>query len=62
MKKNLIRILLVVALLMVVGVAVVFIYLDSIAKKGFETVGPQLTKVEMKLGGAKISPFSGRGS
>ena len=44
MKKNLIRILLVVALLMVVGVAVVFIYLDAIAKKGFETVGPQLTK------------------
>lgn len=61
MKKNLIRILLVVALLVVVGVAVVFMYLDSIVKKGFETVGPQLTKVEMKLGNAKISPFSGKG-
>ena len=33
----------------------------SIVKKGVETVGPKLTKVDVKLGAAEISPFSGSG-
>jgi hypothetical protein len=61
MKKKLIYILAPLGLLLVVGGTVLFLSINSIVKKGFETVGPMLTKVEMKLGGAQISPLSGSG-
>ena len=61
MKKILIRIAIVLAVLIVVALVVVFASLNSIVKKGVETVGPQLTKVEVRLGGVKLSPFSGSG-
>lgn len=61
MKKILSRVLIVVVLLLVLVVAGVFLMLNTLVKKGFETVGPQLTKVEMRLGSAKISPLSGQG-
>ena len=38
---------------------VVAIFLNSIVKKGVETAGPIITKVDVKLGSASISPFSG---
>jgi hypothetical protein len=44
-----------------VAVVAVFLSLNSIVKKGVETVGPQVTKVDVKLGAAEISPFSGSG-
>jgi hypothetical protein len=40
-------------------VAGTFLFLNSIVKTGFETVGPKITKVGMHLGSAKLSPFSG---
>ncbi|MDB6121367.1 MAG: hypothetical protein JWQ71_360 [Pedosphaera sp.] len=61
MKKILVRIVLVVAVLVVVALVVVFFSLNSIVKKGVETYGPEMTKVKVTLGGAAISPFSGRG-
>src|SRR5260370_30070876 len=61
MKKILVRIVIGFAVLLVLALAVVFFSLNSIVKKGVETVGPQLTKVEVKLGSAEISPFSGSG-
>ena len=61
MKKIFVRLVIVVVILMVVGLAVVFFSLNSIVKKGVETVGPMMTKVEVKLGSADISPFSGGG-
>lgn len=61
MKKIIIRIGLVVVVLLVAAVITVFLSLNTIVKKGVETVGPQLTKVEIKLGRANISPFSGSG-
>src|SRR5262245_36239020 len=61
MKKTLIRVAIVLVVLLVVAVVVVFASLNSIVKKGVETVGPQLTKVEIRLGGVKLSPFSGSG-
>lgn len=48
-------------LLVVLAMVIVFVNLNSIVKKGVETVGPMLTKVEVKLGSAKLSPFSGNG-
>src|SRR4051812_22431848 len=61
MKKWVLRIVIVVAVLVVVALALVFFNLNSIVKKGVETVGPQLTKVDVKLGAAKLSPLNGNG-
>src|SRR5262249_26849364 len=47
---------------LVVGVIVFTLSLDSIVKKGVETVGPQITKTDVKLDGANISILSGAGS
>ncbi|EEF60394.1 hypothetical protein [Pedosphaera parvula] len=61
MKKTLIRIVLGLGILLVVALVAVFFSLNSIVKKGVETVGPQITKVDVKLGSANISPFGGSG-
>jgi uncharacterized protein involved in outer membrane biogenesis len=45
----------------VVALVVVFFTLDSIVKKGVETLGPDITRVEVRLGSAKISPIGGSG-
>jgi len=47
--------------LLVIAVVVVFFSLNSIVKKGVETVGPEITKVTVTLGAADISPLSGSG-
>lgn len=39
-----------------------FVFLGSIVKSGVEQVGPMVTKVPVKLGGANVSLFSGSGS
>ncbi|HXJ56911.1 MAG TPA: hypothetical protein VNU68_09625 [Verrucomicrobiae bacterium] len=62
MKKILIIIAAVVLLGLIGVVLAVTLSLDSIVKKGVETVGPQITKTEMKLDGANISLFSGSGT
>lgn len=58
-------------ILIVAGIVVVLIIglvifltlsLDSLVKKGVETVGPQITKTEMKLDKASISVLSGSGA
>jgi hypothetical protein len=61
MKKIIIRICTILILLVILALVVVFFSLNSIVKKGVETVGPKLTKVDVKLGSADISPFSGSG-
>jgi uncharacterized protein involved in outer membrane biogenesis len=62
MKKILLISLAVVAVGMVAALVIVTLSLGSIVKKGVETVGPQITKTQMKLDGATISVFSGSGS
>ena len=61
MKKLIVRILIGVVALVLVALVVIFFSLNSIVKKGVETVGPKLTKVDVRLGSAKLSPFSGSG-
>jgi uncharacterized protein involved in outer membrane biogenesis len=61
MKKLLVRSAIVVVVLLVLAVVVVGLALGSIVKKGVETVGPALTKTEMKLDGASLSFLSGSG-
>ncbi|MEO6035339.1 MAG: hypothetical protein ABIQ35_08800 [Verrucomicrobiota bacterium] len=61
MKKWVFRIAGIVIVLVILALVLVFINLNSIVKKGVETVGPQLTKVEVRLGSAKLSPMNGNG-
>jgi len=61
MKKIILRIIVVVLVLLVVAVGVSIYFLGSIVKKGVETVGPQITKTEIKLDSATLSLLSGSG-
>jgi len=60
------KILMIVAGVVVVGLIVLVVVftlsLDTVIKKGVETVGPQITKTEVKLDGVKISVLSGSGA
>jgi len=62
MKKLLIKIGVVVVLLLVAAFLVGAMFLGSLIKKGVETVGPTLTKTDVKLGSASVSVLSGSGS
>ncbi len=55
------RLVVLVVLLVILVLVGAFLFLDSIIKRGVEKVGPAITKVDVKLGGAHISPFSGSG-
>ncbi len=61
MKKWVLRVGVIVLVLVIALLAGVFISLNSIVKKGVETVGPQLTQTDVRLGSAKLSPMSGNG-
>lgn len=60
------KIVLIVAAIAAVGlialVVILTLSLGSIIKKGVETVGPQITRTEMKLDGASVSLLSGSGA
>lgn len=61
MKKILLRIgIVIVALIFIVALGVHF-FMDSAVKRGVETMGPKLTKTDVKLGGVNISLISGSG-
>lgn len=62
MKKIILIVAGVVVVLVVALVVVLTLSLDSLVKKGVETVGPQITKTEMKLEKASISILSGSGA
>ncbi len=61
MKKNIIRLALVLVVLLLLVLVSVAYFLGSIVKRGVETVGPKVTKVELKLDGAILSLLSGKG-
>lgn len=60
--KKLIKIGIVALVVLIVIGVVVALSLESIIKKGVETVGPKVTKVDMKLEGVSLSPLSGNGA
>lgn len=62
MKKWIIRIAIVVVVLVIVTVVVIGLTLDGSIKKGVETVGPQIAKVDVKLDGVSLSILSGSGT
>ena len=61
MKKLIIRILIILGVLVIVAVVCIGMFLDAALKKGVETVGSAITKVEVKLNGASLSMISGSG-
>jgi len=61
MKKFLLSILIALVVLVILGVVAVSLFLDSAVKKGIETVGPMLAKVEVKLDSVSLSLLSGSG-
>lgn len=61
MKKWILRGLIAVVALVILALVLVFINLNSVVKKGVETVGPKLTKVDVRLEAAKLSPLNGNG-
>jgi uncharacterized protein involved in outer membrane biogenesis len=60
MKKWILRIILASGTVAVLAVFAAFYFLNDLVKGGVETVGPQLTKGEMRLAKANLSPFSGK--
>ncbi len=61
MKKTGLRVLTVGFLIFVFGVFIAMFFIDSIVKRGVETIGPKVAKVDVKLEGASLSMLSGRG-
>ncbi len=61
MKKLLVRGAIVLAVLLLLAVVAVGLLLDGAVKKGIETVGPMLTKVDIKLDSVGLSILSGSG-
>ena len=62
MKKLLLRIALVLVILVVLAVVAVGLSLNTAIKKGVETLGPKIAKVDVKLAGVNLSLLSGSGS
>jgi uncharacterized protein involved in outer membrane biogenesis len=62
MKKLIVKLAIVLVVLLVAGLVASFFLLGTIVKKGVETVGPQITKTEMRLDGATLSVLSGSGT
>src|SRR4051794_693185 len=61
MKKFLIGIVALVVVVVIGTVAGLALFLDSAIKRRVETLGPQLTKVDVKLDGVSVSLLSGSG-
>jgi hypothetical protein len=62
MKKLIVRIVIALVVLLVLIVAVCWIFLGSIVTKGVNTVGPMVTKTPVTLGSASVSVLSGGAS
>jgi hypothetical protein len=61
MKKLLVRIAIGLVVLIVLVALGIHFFLDSAVKKGVETLGPKMTKVDVKLDSVSISLLSGSG-
>jgi uncharacterized protein involved in outer membrane biogenesis len=62
MKKLIIRLLIALVVLIIVAGLGVRLFLDAAIKRGVETFGPKLTKVDIKLQSVNLSLLSGSGS
>lgn len=61
MKKLVIGFSIAVVILAILGLVAVGLFLDTAVKRGVETIGPMLTKVDVKLDSVSLSLLSGGG-
>jgi hypothetical protein len=61
MKKILLSLVVLAFLIVTGGVGYLYLSLNSLVKKAVETVGPTITKTDVRLASANLSPFSGSG-
>src|SRR5690349_11115539 len=61
MKKIIFRLLIALFVLFILALLAVRLFLDAAIKRGVETVGPMVTKVDVKLDSASLSLLSGSG-
>jgi uncharacterized protein involved in outer membrane biogenesis len=59
MKKFIMRFLIALVVVAILAVLAAGLFLDGMIKRGVETFGPKLTKVDVKLQSVKLSLFSG---
>jgi uncharacterized protein involved in outer membrane biogenesis len=62
MKKLLIGVTIAIGAVIILGVLIMSLFLDGLVKRGIETVGPMLTKVDIKLQSVSLSLLSGSGT
>ena len=62
MKKLIFRLLIALVVVVILAVLAAGLFLDGAIKKGVETFGPKLTKVDIKLQSVHLSLFSGSGT
>jgi hypothetical protein len=62
MKKIIVRIVIVLVILVMLVVAIGWAFLGGIVTKGVNTVGPMVTKTDVRLGSANVSVLSGSAS
>jgi uncharacterized protein involved in outer membrane biogenesis len=62
MKKILLKTGIGFVVLLVIAILAVSLFLDGIVKRGVETIGPKLTKVDIKLSAVSLSLLSGSGN
>jgi hypothetical protein len=62
MKKIVVSVVIGLVVLLVALIAIGWIFLGSIVTKGVNTVGPTVTKTDVRLGGANVSIISGSAS
>lgn len=61
MKKIIVRVLVALVILVILAGVAVALFLDTAIKRGIETAGPMLAKVEVKLDSVNLSLLSGSG-
>src|SRR2546427_3563945 len=61
MKKIVVRLLIALAVLVLLGAVTAHLFLDGAIKRGVETIGSKLTKVDVKLDAVSLSLLSGSG-
>ncbi len=61
MKKFIVRLFFVLVILLILAVVAVGLFLDSAVKSGVETIGPMVTKVDVKLQSVSLHLLSGSG-
>ena len=62
MKKIIVRLLIALVVVVILAVLGVGLFLDKAIKAGVETIGPKVTKVDIKLDSVSLSLLSGGGT